>query len=149
MSWPSLQDFNEAIQSPKFCFDDAELKTGEPESTALGLPRPITGGFASVYRMRCAKREWAVRCFLREFSDHQQRYTAISNHLASINLPYTVGFEFLQKGIRVGSNWYPILKMEWVNGQLLNDYIKQNLQKPELLLTLANRWVVMTQALQK
>ena len=95
MPWPTPQDYNEAIQNPALNLDDPELRAGTPELTPLGLPRPITGGFASVYRMRCGQRDWAVRCFLREIPDQQRRYAAISRHLAAVHLPYTVGFAFL------------------------------------------------------
>lgn len=148
MPWPTPQDYNEAIQSPRLNFNDPELKGGSVETTALGLPRPITGGFASVYRVRCGQREWAVRCFLREFIDQRQRYEAISKHLSAAKLPYTVGFEFLPQGIKVGGTWYPILKMEWVQGELLNKYIKRNLSDSAALLGLANRWAQMVKAMQ-
>lgn len=148
MSWPTPQDYNEAIQNPKLCFDDPELKAGQPELNALGLPRPICGGFASVYRMHCGQRDWAVRCFLREFTDQQQRYAAISHHLAAVKLPYIVGFDFLSKGIKVRNQWYPILKMEWVKGELLHDYIKTHLNNSAALLKLAERWQAMIKALQ-
>jgi Protein kinase domain len=149
MPWPTPQDYNEAIQNPKLCFDDPELKAGEPEYNTLGLPRPITGGFASVYRMHCGQRDWAVRCFLREFTDQQQRYTAISQHLAAIKLPYIVGFEFLSKGIRVKNQWYAILKMEWVQGELLHEYIKKRLNDPSALRNLAEQWQAMMKALRE
>ena len=148
MSWPTPQDYNEAIQSPQLNFFDPELKTGTVDTTNLGLPRPITGGFASVYRVRCNNREWAVRCFLREFADQQQRYESISKHLLANKLPYTVGFDFLPQGIKVAGKWYPILKMEWVKGELLNKYIKQNLKNSAALLNLAEQWATMVKALQ-
>ena len=148
MTWPTPQDYNEAIQSPRFNFNDPELKGGSVETTALGLPRPITGGFASVYRVRCSNREWAVRCFLREFTDQQQRYEAISKQLSAAKLPYTVGFDFLPKGIKVSGKWYPILKMEWVQGELLNKYIRKNLKDSAALLNLANQWATMVKSLQ-
>lgn len=148
MSWPTPQDYNEAIQNPHLSFDDAELKTGKPEVTPLGIPRPISGGFASVYRIRCDKREWAVRCFLRDFADQQQRYAAISRHLASTKLRYIVGFDFLAQGIRVRGRWYPILKMEWVQGDLLNEYIKRHLNNSTGLFSLATNWIAMVKTLQ-
>lgn len=148
MPWPTPQDYNEAIQSPRVSFSDSELKAGMPETTALGLPRPITGGFASVYRMHCGPRDWAVRCFLREFTDQRQRYEAISKHLSAAKLPYIVGFEFLEQGIRIRGQWYPILKMEWVKGELLNEYIRKHLGNSVALLDLANRWFSMVKALQ-
>ncbi len=149
MPWPTPQDYNEAIQNPQSNFDDPELKAGTPELTPLGLPRPITGGFASVYRMRCGQRDWAVRCFLREYADQQKRYAAISQHLAAVKLPYTVGFEFLPRGIRIRGQWYPILKMEWVQGEPLNTYIETHLNDPSALSHLAHRWAAMMQALQQ
>src|SRR5579871_341352 len=147
MSWPTPQDYNEAIQNPALNLADPELKAGTPELTPLGLPRPITGGFASVYRMRCGSRDWAVRCFLREVADQQKRYAAISRHLASARLPYTVGFQFLPQGIRIRGRWYPILKMEWVQGEPLNVYVESHLRDPAALSALTRRWVTMTEAL--
>lgn len=149
MPWPTPQDYNEAIQNPQLSFSDPELQGGKPELTPLGLPRPITGGFASVYRMHCGQRDWAVRCFLREFADQQQRYEAISKHLITVKLPYTIGFHFLSRGIKIRGQWYPILKMEWVQGELLNEYIKRNLGNSSTLLNLANRWITMVKALQQ
>lgn len=149
MSWPTPQDYNEAIQNPRLSFGDPELRAGAPELTSLGLPRPITGNFASVYRMHCDGCDWAVRCFWREFADLQERYRAISFHLKAANLPYTVGFEYLPEGIRVRGQWYPILKMEWVEGVLLNDYIKSHLQEPAALSLLPARWLAMVHALER
>ncbi len=149
MPWPTPQDYNEAIQNPRSSFEDPDLRTGMPELTPLGLPRPITGNFASVYRVHCAGKDWAVRCFWREFDDLQQRYAAISAHLQSAQLPYTVGFQYLPRGIKVRGQWYPILKMEWVEGELLNEYVEQHLHDPAALRRLADRWRDMVRALER
>ena len=149
MPWPTPQDYNEAIQNPNYAFADPELQSGHAELDQLGLPRPRTGGFASVYRMQCGTRHWAVRCFLRDFSDQQNRYAAISDHLSRMRVPYTVGFTFLRQGIRVRGQWYPILKMEWVQGEPLNNYIEKHLASPNTLLSLASRWVQLVQTLQQ
>jgi hypothetical protein len=148
VAWPTLQDYNEAIQSPQLNFGDPELRAGVVETTALGLPRPITGAFATVYHLRCKNRDWAVRCFQRDFTDHQVRYEAISKHLSASKLPYMVGFDFLPQGIKVAGKWYPILKMEWIKGELLHKYIKRNLNDVRALLSLAEQWVAMIKALQ-
>lgn len=149
MPWPTPQDYNEAIQNPRLNLADTELQSGTPELTPLGLPRPITGGFASVYKLQCGKRDWAVRCFLREVQDQQKRYAAISHHLASVKLPYTVGFDFVEQGIRIRGQWYPVLKMEWVHGEPLNVYIERKLQDSAALRRLAERWRTMAQELGK
>lgn len=148
MSWPTPQDYNEAVQNPRLAFRDPELQEGRPELTPLGLPRPITGGFATVYKLQCRQHAWAVRCFLRPFHDHERRYAAISDHLSNVRLPYTVGFAFQREGIRVGTQWYPILRMEWVQGERLDAFIEKHLGNPGTLLSLARCWVEMVKALR-
>ncbi|HLJ68966.1 MAG TPA: hypothetical protein VKX16_16560, partial [Chloroflexota bacterium] len=148
MAWPTPQEYNEAVQNPAQSFADPELAGGVPQVTALGLPRPITGNFASVYRLRCGRSDWAVRCFFREYADMRERYAAISRHLAARPLPYTVGFQYLEQGIMVRGSWYPILKMEWVEGELLGDFVERHLSDGRLLARLAERWLVMLRELE-
>lgn len=148
MGWPTPQDYNEAVQSPRVCFGDPELKSGQVETDKLGLPRPISGRFAVVYKIRCGSKDFAVRCFQNDVPDQNARYAAISDHLKRVHLHYTVGFEFQSEGIRIKGLWYPILKMEWIVGVPLNLYIEQNLRNPVALYNLANRWMSMAQALR-
>lgn len=148
MGWPTPQEYNEAIQNPSSAFSDPELQAGAPVLTPLGLPRPITGAFASVYQLTCGQNSWAVRCFLRDFADHQERYAAISEHLTRVNLPYMAGFTFLPHGIQVNRRWVPVLKMEWLEGNSLHSYVENNLDRPHNLLALADQWVQMIRALR-
>lgn len=148
MTWPTPQEYNEALQHPGSCFDDPDLRMGSVELTPLGLPRPITGNFASVYRLRCKGKDWAVRCFWREYADMQQRYAATSAHLRSVRLPYTVDFDYLPRGILVRGRWYPVLKMEWVEGQLLDDFVREHLEDRMTLNRLAQEWLQMAGALE-
>jgi len=46
VAWPTLQDYNEAVQSPGVVFSDPDLRDATPETTKLGLPKGITGNFA-------------------------------------------------------------------------------------------------------
>ncbi|SDO17470.1 hypothetical protein SAMN04487897_109102 [Paenibacillus sp. yr247] len=149
MSWPTPQDYNEAIQNPKSCFSDPELQIGVPELDNLGLPRPISGAFASVYKIKCGTKEWAIRCFTNNVKDQKQRYDAISNHLKTVNLPYFVPFEYISQGIKVQGKWYPIVRMQWIKGDPLIRYIQQNLSKPLTLLDLTHKWIRMITAMQK
>lgn len=147
MPWPTPQEYNEAIQHPALCFADAELRSSVPDVTSLGLPRPITGNFASVYRLQ-GNRDWAVRCFFREFADIGERYAAISAHLSAAHLPQAVGFQYLDRGIRVGSSWYPVLKMEWVEGELLGDFVAAHRRDTTAIRDLTERWLDMLKALE-
>jgi hypothetical protein len=136
-----MVEYQEAIQSPHLCFADADLRGGTPTLDTLGLPQPITGGFASVYEVTGRSgRRWAVRCFLREFKDQSERYRHIGDHLRAAALPYTSQFEFQPQGILVQGHRFPILKMEWVRGTPLNEYIEGIRLSPAALAGLAQRW---------
>jgi tetratricopeptide (TPR) repeat protein len=137
-SWPSPQDYNESVQNPCFCFSDRELCLAESELNVLGLPKPASGNFASVYHFYDSKSDWAVRCFLQPLADQEQRYQALSAKLTELDAAYLADFNFVSQGIRVGNQWYPIVKMEWVRGQPLLQYIESHLQEAEVLQALAD-----------
>jgi serine/threonine protein kinase len=138
--WPTPQDYNEAVQMPSLAFADVELQRCEPELNLLGLPKPVSGSFASVYQMRGEKgTRWAVRCFLRNVPNQEERYAAISDQLARNKLPCMVPFEFVPQGIRVNERWFPILKMQWVDGIPLIEWIERNLEDAAKLTALQSR----------
>ena len=141
MPWPLSQDYNEAIQNPAQCFADPELRQGEADTNELGLPAPRSGNFADVYAVVTGQRKWAVKCFTRQIPGLQERYQQISLHLAQAKLPFMVDFTFLERGIRVRGDWYPVLKMQWVEGFTLNQYVKSSLDKPQVLDVLCQLWV--------
>jgi hypothetical protein len=149
MSWPTPAEYSEAIQNPKDCFNDPELKQGSPILNKLGLPKPISGSFASVYQLNCNKYQYAVRCFLQEVPDQENRYIAISNYLDKNPLPYMVRFKFLRQGIKVKQRWFPILKMEWLNGEPLNYYIERNLNDKQEIFNLSNKFLQLLRYLQE
>ena len=149
-TWPSPQDYNEAIQNLAANTTDAQLRSGRVHVTGLGLPRPLTGAFASVYRVDCTHTNAvAVRCFLRDLRDQEARYEHISNFVQHDTLPYTVTFDFLRRGIRVGANWFPALKMDWVNGPNLDQYVEQNLDSPHKLARLGRDFFQMCTELRE
>jgi len=149
MPWPSPQDFSEAVQNPRTSFLEPDLQRGSPELNHLGLPKPRSGANAIVYKIKSAQVCWAVRCFLRNVADQQQRYAAINNFLKSNPQPFFVGFEYLPTGIRVGTTYYPILRMEWVEGEPLDKYIEKHIVDAAALVKLAEKWREMAQTLQK
>ena len=107
------------------------------EETPLALPRAIAGNFACVYKIQIGGQRWAARCFSSEVSDQQRRYEAISTYLKKVALPYTVQFSFLPSGIKVLGKNYPLLKMEWVQGESLIKFVEKYLWTPETLFSLA------------
>lgn len=129
-TWPTPQDYNEAIQSPLACFSDPDLKIGTVETNMLGLPRAMTGAFASVYRINSNGKAWAVRCFLTSRLDQKDRYRHISDFVLFDDLDCTIDFHFVEQGINVKGKWYPCLKMPWVSGDTLDVYLAKNYKTP-------------------
>ncbi|HEY9793093.1 MAG TPA: protein kinase family protein [Candidatus Obscuribacterales bacterium] len=107
----------------------------------LGLPKPRSGSFASVYHLQADGGHWAVRCFLHHFGDQQQRYEEIGRFLAEQPLPYMVDFRFLSRGIFIHGQWFPILKMAWVDGEQLNDWIESHCHDAKAIEGIRDRFV--------
>lgn len=149
MSWPTPQEYNEAIQAPAANFSDPELKFAKPELNALGIPRSMTGAFASVYRMHCEDRDLAVRCFLHNIKDLHERYEELSKFIMDDDLSYTVTFEYLPEGIKVQDAWFPILKMEWVDGDALDQYLLRNIANRSSMGILFHSFIEMVRKLQQ
>jgi hypothetical protein len=149
MAWPVSQDYNEAIQSPAANFADPDLRAGAAATNALGLPMPCSGNFADVYQVRCPDGScWAVKCFTRQAAGLRERYQEISRYLGRAKLPFIVDFTYLDQGIRVGGQWYPVLKMQWVEGLTLNDFVRHHLDKPAMLESLLQIWSRMARHLR-
>ena len=139
MSWPAPSDYQAAVQNPGSNFFDPDLRACQVAKTRLGLPRVASGTFASVYELHRTQARFAVRCFTREVTDQDKRYNLISQHLAGIVSPYLVDFQYLKQGIRVQGQWFPIVKMGWVEGQGLQTYVEQHLDAPAILQGLAKQ----------
>lgn len=122
MSYPQSIEYNDAVQDPR-TFTDPELKRGAVATTPLGLPLALSGGFALTYTVQVGAKKLAVRCFHKEVPDAQDRYAKISTKLRSLASNYFVNFDFQPNGIRIKSATYPIVKMEWAEGQTLGVYL--------------------------
>ena len=144
MPWPGVAEFSKAIQNPGLCFEDWELTQGQvavyPSGGRAGMPIVSSGNFASVYRVTCNSGDYAVRCFTRTVRDQSERYAELDNFLRT-RLPQSfVEFQYLEQGIRVEGEWYPLVKMEFVEGRPLDKFVEQNLGIPDNLQRIAARW---------
>ena len=143
---PTAMEYRDALQAPDLAFLDRELRGGRPVLDRLGLPRASSGNFAAVFHVRCLLRQYAVRCFLRSTEGMHERYRLISGALGgapAIAGRWTVGFEYVDDGVRVGSAVYPLIKMEWVDGTQLHTYVGANLSRPDKIYELAGSFLTM------
>jgi hypothetical protein len=145
---PLGSEYVEALQNPRLALSDAELQNGRVETDRLGLPKPRSGNFAVVFKVTCGSKKYALRCFLKESADRQERYSIISASLAETHLPCMVDFEYLPTGIRIQQRRHPVLKMEWVDGVALDKYVGDHLHEPRLLLDLASRFLTLVMQLR-
>jgi hypothetical protein len=149
LPWPTSQDYNEAVQNPAASFADPELRQGRAVVNALGLPMPCSGNFADVYHVTGPGRAaWAVKCFTRQVPGLRERYTSVSSHLQRRRLGFMVEFGYVTEGVRVRGQWYPVVKMRWVEGHLLNEFVRDSLDRPTLLDRLLHLWVRMSRRLR-
>lgn len=149
-TWPLNIDFTIAVQNPQLCFADNDLKQSITSKNSRGRVLLWSGNFATVYKLTKSDRAWAVRCFTRiPQADVQQRYRLISKYLSQHQVPYLVNFEFLAQGVLVKGEWYPILKMDWVEGVEIDRYIGEYIDKPEILLRLDQRLQQLRKDLRK
>ena len=140
MLWPGITDFSEAVQNPLLCFKGTELEAGAVSVNQRGMPLVFSGAFACVYSVSVGGRKYAVRCFTREVKDQQTRYNQLREYLINVLPPSFVHFEFLEHGISLKGAWYPVVRMEWVEGESLSNFVGSNLNDPDALRRIAAQW---------
>lgn len=126
MSYPTLEQYQEALQHPQTVFFDPQLKAGKIRTSGLGLPVVVSGGFALTYAVEVGAGKNAVRCFHREAKGLEARYAAISKKLKTLASPYFVDFEFQTQGVRLNGGTYPLVKMAWASGETLGEFVETN-----------------------
>lgn len=136
MGWPTPAEINEAVQNPQLCFHDQDLAAGHAETDCLGIPIARSGSSADVYCIACNKENVAIKCFTRPIAHLERRYKAIHDALGRLQLPFTVDFAYETQGIWLRDEWYPLVRMQWVNGLRLNEFARSMIGRPEVLHTL-------------
>ena len=140
MPWPGITDFSEAVQNPQLCFAGTELENGVVAVNPRGMPLVYSGAFACVYPVSVGGRTFAVRCFTREVRDQQKRYNALSDYLSHVLPPSFVQFEYVEDGISLAGISYPIVRMEWVEGEVLSSFVDARLDQADTLRRTAAQW---------
>jgi hypothetical protein len=150
--WPTQVEYQEALEFPANCFTDTELRDATvADRTAFGLPLPITGQFANVYRLVAPDgRAIAVRLFLRSLAGRDRHWAALVRHITSLPAlpPALVAVTYEADGICVGAGRFPLVKHAWVEGIPLNAYVEKNLYDAAALGRLADAWRLVVRSLE-
>lgn len=151
-AWPTQTEYQEAFTAPALCLADPELRAATAADwSAFGLPQPIAGQFANVYRMKGADgTEFAVRVFLRARLGRDAHFRAVAARFAAEpNFPsFLVPFAYQERGICLRGEWFPVQKQPWVNGKPLNLWIEGNLYEAALLRKAAEAFRVIIAEMQ-
>ena len=115
------------------------LKMGQPEMYK-GRPVKYTGGFCIVFPYVANGSKYAVRCWHAYLEGAEERTKIISESLHRLNLPYFVGFEYINEGIITPLGIQPIVVMDWVNAKPLKKYIAGHLGDPSCIDALASKF---------
>ena len=145
MQDPLISVYIEAIRSAEENFD--QYNALRPVLDDKGNPVMSSGNFAVVFKMRDeqTKRLYAVKCFTRDQAGRQANYRRIAEELEFVSSPYLVHFRFLEKELFVDTSQgdaeeYPVLVMDWVDGEPLDRYLRAHLQDTYALQLLAYRF---------
>jgi predicted flap endonuclease-1-like 5' DNA nuclease len=155
VNFPSGAEYADALQNPGVSFLDADLRGGRPELTKLGMPKPISGNFASVFSLTAAdRRRYAVKCFTRDVPDQRERYEAISRYLnavppSGLSQPWKMDFTFLPEEILVNGRRWPVMKMAWVEAVSLDQWLANHQHDGRAIQELADRFVALVGDLER
>ena len=150
--WPPVLDFISMLQNPSVGFNDADLQTCKIEVDKNRQPRPRSGNFAVCYKATLAStnQNVCIRLFSRKADERQERYAEVSAHVNAHPIDCLVKFEYVEKGIRhpnpskVGNKfWFPIVRMDWVEGSILFDWLRERCQLKDVAAIglVAKKWV--------
>ena len=141
--FPTLSQYNKAIQQQgSDAFRTLNNLFFIPARTSpIKIYNFGSGSFAVVFKALENSKEIAIRCFIGSDNDYVERYRKIDNYLRNIDESWKVNIQFLDNEIKVDGKYYPVLKMDWVDGLLLNKYIDNNLYNNDVLSKLQKQFV--------
>ena len=129
MQYPSFAEYADALQlNLDVVLADPVLARGMLRRRASGLPVAHGGTFALTFEIETDHGKYALRCFHKRLDALHERYDAITKHLAGVRGPYLVGCQFQPQGITTESGTYPVVRMDWVDGQSLAAFVADHLQ---------------------
>lgn len=147
--WPTKTEYAEAVQDPAAAFAEPELAGGVLDLNRLGMPRTSSGRSAVVFRLLGPRGACAVRCMTRPPAAGALRYDALRRYLQGRACPALTPATWLERGIRVGAGWWPVVLMPWVPGDTLDIALSRRLREPRALRHLAANWRVALRQLDR
>lgn len=143
------QDIITAIKNLDLFLRIPELKGAKPRLNNNGSPFAFAGGFNMVFQLVHNKKKWAFRVWHVPMGENKDRYVAISKYLTNSKLPYFADFIYDKNGLLVNGELTDTIRMEWLDGILLKDFIDKHINDKVKLESLANDFLEMTKTLRE
>ena len=132
MNYPLISEYVEAIKAAEDNFE--QLKHLRPVLDDDGMPVMSGGNFAVVFKMKDEQtgKLHAVKCFLKEQEGRAEAYRQIAEELEYVSSTFLTPIKYLDKEFFVDSansedSEFPVLLMDWVEGQTLDKYIREHI----------------------
>ena len=144
MKYPLISEYVKAIQGASDNLD--KLAYLAPVLDDHGEPYRSRGACAVVFKMqdKSTGKCYALKCFTEEQEGRADAYRQIADELDMVDSPYITSVKYMEKELFVDSQCeedeFPVLLMDWVDGETMEAYIAANYRNQSAMLMLSYRF---------
>lgn len=144
MQYPLISEYVKAIQDAGDNLEQLAHLT--PVLDDHGEPYRSSGAFAVVFKMQDKRtgKYYALKCFTEEQEGRADAYRQIADELDLLDSPYITSVKYMEKELFVDSQCeedeFPVLLMDWVDGETMEAYIAANYRNQSAMLMLSYRF---------
>ena len=144
MQYPLISEYVKAIQDAGDNLDKLAYLT--PVLDDHGEPYRSSGAFAVVFKMldNSTGKYYALKCFTEEQEGRADAYRQIADELDMVDSPYITSVKYMEKELFVDSQCeedeFPVLLMDWVEGETMEAYIAANYHEQSAMSMLCYRF---------
>ena len=144
MQYPLISEYVKAIQDAGDNLDKLSHLT--PVLDDHGEPYRSSGAFAVVFKMQDKRtgKYYALKCFTEEQQGRAEAYRQIADELDLLDSPYITSVKYMEKELFIDSQCeedeFPVLLMDWVDGETMETYIAANYQNQSAMSMLCYRF---------
>ena len=144
MQYPLISEYVKAIQDAGDNLEQLAHLT--PILDDHGEPYRSSGAFAVVFKMQDKRtgKYYALKCFTEEQEGRADAYRQIADELGMVDSPYITSVKYMEKELFVDSQCeedeFPVLLMDWVEGETMEAYIVANYHNQSAMSLLCYRF---------
>ena len=144
MQYPLISEYVKAIQNAGDNLEQLAHLT--PVLDDHGEPYRSSGAFAVVFKMqdKSSGKYYALKCFTEEQQGRADAYRQIADELDLLDSSYITSVKYMEKELFVDSQCeedeFPVLLMDWVDGETMEAYIAANYRNQSAMLMLSYRF---------